>query len=330
MDIKVSVIVPVYNVGKYVANCLDSILSQTLHEFEIICVNDGSTDESLSVIEHYEKFDGRVKVINCEHRGLGAARNTGLAAAAGEYVYFVNADDYISSLALNSLYKNAVKNDADVVLYDFVWRNPAEPQEFTKTTIKEFKNYYKDAPFSAEKMGSLSFKLIPVNTWAKLYKTELIKDKIAFDEDTPYCELPFWTKVYASAQRITYVKEPLYFYNIRTGDTISAIHDERCFDIVKAYKRAEQTLKDHNLWKTYKDSLYALMMPEMLHKYNILPHNLKEEFFNLIKSMEKDINYKVYDCDTYNDMERACAKQFEQLQKSDHQTFWNALVGGKN
>lgn len=328
MDIKVSVIVPGYNVGRYIAKCLDSILSQTLHEFEIICVNDGSTDNSLWILEHYAQFDARVKVINSEHKGLAAARNKGLQAANGEYILFVNADDYISSLTLDYLYKNATKNDSEVVIFDFVWKNPSD-NSYVKTTIKEFKNYYKDSPFSAEKMGSLSYKLIPTNTWGKLYKTELIKGKIAFDEDIIYCDIPFWALVYTSAQRITYLPEPLYYYNVGRQDSISTIQNESVFDIIKAYKRVEQALKNADLWKKYKDSVYALMMPDFFHKYNMVNPNLKEEFYNSIKAMDKEINYKVYDCDTYNDVEKSCAKQFETLQKVDHQTFWSSLVGGK-
>ncbi len=328
MNVKVSVIVPVYNVGKYIARCLDSILAQTLHDFEIICVNDGSTDNSQQIIEHYAQFDARVKIINSEHKGLAAARNLGISATSGEYLLFVNSDDYISSLTIDKLYKNATKNNSDVVIFDFVWKNTTD-ESYVKTTIKEFKNYYQDTPFSADKMGSLSYKLIPTSAWTKFYKTDLIKDKIKFEEDIIYCDIPFWTIVYTSAQRITYITDPLYYYNVGRLDALSAVKDDGVFDIIKAYKKTEQVLKDAKLWKKYKDSVYALMMPEFFNKYNMVTPNLKEEFYNSVKAMKKEINYKVYDCDSYNDIERICAKQFQTLEKVDHQTFWNSLIGGK-
>mgnify|MGYP001516330436 CR=1 FL=1 len=97
-EIKVSVIVPVYNVKKYLAKCLDSIIAQTLKDIEIICVNDGSTDGSDKVLEEYKKKDARIQVVNRKNGGLSAARNTGMPYAKGKYIGFVDSDDYICLL----------------------------------------------------------------------------------------------------------------------------------------------------------------------------------------------------------------------------------------
>ena len=92
---KVSVIIPVYNAEKYLAECLDSIVCQTLSDIEIICVNDGSSDNSLSLLEAYSRKDNRFKIINQENSGPGVARNTGINVASGEYIFFVDSDDTI-------------------------------------------------------------------------------------------------------------------------------------------------------------------------------------------------------------------------------------------
>ena len=98
--VKVSVIIPVYNVEKYLGECLESIIDQSLEDIEIVCVNDGSTDNSLSILESYAELDNRIKIISQENHGLAAARNTGLKNINGDYVYFIDSDDFLELSAL--------------------------------------------------------------------------------------------------------------------------------------------------------------------------------------------------------------------------------------
>ena len=114
--VKVSVIIPVYNVEDYLTECLDSIINQTFSDIEIICVNDGSTDNSLSILESYKKSDNRIKVFSQENAGQGAARNKGVENSCGVYVCFVDADDYIPHDAIEKYCKNIEKNNSDVVI----------------------------------------------------------------------------------------------------------------------------------------------------------------------------------------------------------------------
>ena len=118
---KVSVIVPVYNVEKYLKQCLDSILAQTLNDIEIICVDDGSTDSSGSILDQYEARENQVKVIHKENAGYGAAMNAGLDAASGEYIGIVESDDCIREDMYQTLYDAAIKDDLDVVKSDVVY-----------------------------------------------------------------------------------------------------------------------------------------------------------------------------------------------------------------
>ena len=118
MVVKVSVIIPVYNVEKYLAECLDSVINQTLKDIEIICVDDCSTDGSPTILEEYKNREPRITVITHErNRGLGAARNTGMEAASGQYVWFVDSDDWIAPQACQLLYDTAKTNDVDVLLF---------------------------------------------------------------------------------------------------------------------------------------------------------------------------------------------------------------------
>ena len=112
---KISVLVPIYNVEKYLPECLDSLISQTLKDIEIICINDGSTDSSLQIIKRYAKKDSRIIVINKKNSGYGDSMNQGLAKATGEYIAIVESDDYIDEDAWENLYKLAKKHNADIV-----------------------------------------------------------------------------------------------------------------------------------------------------------------------------------------------------------------------
>ena len=118
-EIKVSVIIPVYNTENYLRECLDSVLAQTLREIEVICVDDGSTDNSLNILKEYQNKDTRIVVLTQENRSAGAARNYGLSIAKGKYLSFLDSDDFFDKELLRKAYKNAEKNNADIVVYKF-------------------------------------------------------------------------------------------------------------------------------------------------------------------------------------------------------------------
>ncbi|MHA6485271.1 glycosyltransferase family 2 protein [Paenibacillus sp. strain BS8-2] len=120
MDLKVSVIVPVYNTEKYLSECIESLLAQTLDSCEFLFINDGSRDGSLAILERYRMKDSRIRVINQENQGVSAARNAGIAAARGEYIGFVDSDDWVEADMFEVMYQAAKASDCDIVLIDYV------------------------------------------------------------------------------------------------------------------------------------------------------------------------------------------------------------------
>ena len=114
----ISVVIPVYNTGKYLRQCLDSIVNQTMRDMEIICVNDGSTDDSPAILREYADRDSRFRVISQENRGISATRNAGMDAARGNYLYFIDSDDFLDINALERLYRQAVRDDLDMLFFD--------------------------------------------------------------------------------------------------------------------------------------------------------------------------------------------------------------------
>ena len=146
---KISVIIPVYNVENYLSECLDSIINQSLNDIEIICINDGSTDNSLKILQDYEKRDNRIRVINQKNSGLGATRNVGLSLSEGKYVYFMDSDDYLELSTLEELYHLAETNSLDIVLFKLI--------NFYDETGEKFPTPYYDMTFLRDRVQSNVF-----------------------------------------------------------------------------------------------------------------------------------------------------------------------------
>lgn len=182
---KISIIVPVYNTEKYLERCINSIINQTLENIEIILINDGSTDNSLDICKRYENEDNRIKLFSINNSGAGAARNIGLDYAKGEYIGFVDSDDWVEYYMFETLYNIAIETDVDIVSSNF-YRNYTDKQ--IKNDIKfesglfnkqDIKNKILPELICSEKLTSD----IPSNMWTKIYKKVLIKhNNISFEE----------------------------------------------------------------------------------------------------------------------------------------------------
>lgn len=223
MKNKVSIIIPCYNIEKYVEKCLNSIIKQTERNIEIICVNDGSEDNTLKLLQKYQQIDNRIKIVEKNNGGVASARNVGIRESNGEYIMFVDGDDYIDRNMVKQLYVEAKRNEIDIIKcnrYDvypkarkIIRRKPL--WEENKIIEKEFfkKEIYMDF-FKRSKLGSV---------WMTLIKSEIIKknniyfnEKMHVDED-----VVFSFQVFLKAKRFMYIKEPYYYY-VRHGEGLSA------------------------------------------------------------------------------------------------------------
>ena len=217
---KFSIIVPVYNVERYLSRCLQSLIDQTLHDIEIICVNDGSTDGSLSVLEKYKEIDDRITIINKENGGLPSARNAGIDVAEGEYYLFVDSDDYISENACDRLYLEARQTGADIIIFGtriFPEINKEELAWYYDTLTSRQINYRK-------KSIEALFKEKPSKpfVWNGCYKGELFTKKgLRFDEEMRYGEdMVFLFEVFPLAKEISYIPDMLYNYRCERKDSL--------------------------------------------------------------------------------------------------------------
>ena len=228
----ISVVVPVYNVRPYLEQCVDSILTQSYADLDVILVDDGSTDGSSDVCDRCAEGDSRVKVIHKSNGGLSDARNVGVKAAVGEWIYFADSDDWLDSDAVRLLYEFAVAHDCDVVqggLYyvypDYLLCRNVSRKERTRSVLGRH-----------EAMRELIINDRVKNfAWGKLYKAELIKD-LDFPEGK-FFEDCFWQhRVVDRVRRYGIIDSPLYFYRQRHDSISGGMSDDNRTDLLDGYR----------------------------------------------------------------------------------------------
>ena len=207
---KISVIIPVYNVEKYLRRALNSLQAQTFTDWEAICVNDGSTDNSLSILQNYAEQDSRFKIINQANLSLSTSRNNGLKEAKGEYIYFFDSDDFLHPQCFEIIYDCAVKNQAELVTFNF-FKNKSgdmEPQLYDKAQIKA--KITNEPLFYQTKRGKFR---ISFNVWTKLYKRELLEN-LEFIPKISFQDYPHTFAVLLRHPKTVILDAHLYFYTI--------------------------------------------------------------------------------------------------------------------
>lgn len=223
---KVSIIIPVYNTGKYLRECLDSVINQTLKELEIICINDGSTDNSASILEEYRKKDNRFIIINKENGGQSSARNIGIKRAKGDYLYFLDSDDLINYKALQILYDKAYKNDLDVIYFDgfsFFENKFLERKHHNYLTYYAREKEYSDI-ISGEELfvKMVQDKVYRVSPCLQLIKRSYLVDiNLLFYEGIIYEDNLFTFLCMIQAKKVCHLKERFFYRRVREESTMT-------------------------------------------------------------------------------------------------------------
>ncbi len=242
---KVSVVLPCYNVETYLRECLDSALSQTLPDIEVICVNDGSTDGTLAILQEYANKDARVKVIDKANSGYGDSMNRGMDAAAGEYIAILETDDYIKENMYEVLYGLAKKHNLDVIKSDYeVFLGEGQDRTFTyMKSCRKPEQYYK--VINPEE--SIEIFNARMNTWTGLYRRDFLNQYNIRHNTTPgasYQDNGFWFQTFIWAKRIMFVDRA--FYELRRDNPNSSVHNKgKVFCIFEEYAFIEQILRAH-------------------------------------------------------------------------------------
>ncbi len=266
---KVSVIVPIYNVEKYLEKCINSLLSQTLEDIQIILVNDGSKDNSGNIAKEYEKNNkDRVIYVEKENGGLSDARNYGLKYATGDFIAFLDSDDYIEKNAYEEMYNKAIEENADYVECDFIWEFPNK--------IRVDKQY----PYKNKK-EMLSF--VRVVAWNKLIKRQLITDNnLEFPKGLRYEDIEFTYKLIPFINKFAYVDKPFIHYVQRKG-SIANVQNERTAEIFTVLDNVIEFYKKNNIYEKYRDEL----------EYNYARYLLCSSLKRMCKIKDKTIREKL-------------------------------------
>lgn len=251
---KVSVIVPVYNTEKYLKRCLDSLVNQTLEDIEIIVIDDKSPDNSNMILKEYEdKYKDKIMVIhNKTNKGIGYNRNLGITKASGEYIGFVDSDDWLDETMYEKMYKKAIKDKLDLVICNF--HKMLEKED----GLEEINPDYIIDNFSNTSLKKSPNLLLDVNLapWNKIYKRELLED-VRFPENLKYEDAIVVVKALSRAKKIGMVDEKLNFYLVRSKSE-TTVMDKKVFDILEITKQIIKELKSKEYYEEIKEYVEAL------------------------------------------------------------------------
>lgn len=282
--IKVSIIVPVYNVEKYLTRCLESLVNQTEKDIEIIIVNDGSPDNSQEIIDQYTKKYSFIKSYIKENGGLSDARNYGLERAKGQYIMFIDSDDYIEKQMVEKMLQCAQKNKSDIVVCNIM-------DEYEKTgTAKEYFNYIPKETTNIFENKQILFNRFAA--WNKLYNKNLFKSKdMRFEKGKIYEDLRLILKLYIKSEKISYVKDSLYHYIIRPGSIMTSSAMEKNLDIILAFEDIIDYYKTNNIYDSFKDEIEFLAIEHIYISANVRVINAKANSKDKKKIINKFIQY---------------------------------------
>ena len=297
---KVSVIIPVYNVEEYLRECLDSVVNQTLKDIEIICINDGSTDSSLEILKEYAQKDNRFVILEQENQGAGAARNKGLEVAQGEYLYFLDSDDYIIKECLEELYIKITETNSSICICKQFLKNNENEISIDDESLKI--DWLKNKlTFTALNFKKNIFQIASIGIYTKLYEKDFIKkSNIKFQNIKTVNDVYFNYVAILSSKKITYINKPLIIYRLRTSNNLTSKRGKSFKNVILAYEEIYKFMLVKNIFKDFKTSFYkrfsqACWAEVCLSNGKIdfsLLNNQKSEFWKFYKKYSKPYKLK--------------------------------------
>ena len=313
-NIKISVIIPIYNVEKYLNECLDSVINQTFRDIEIICVNDGSPDNCLSIIKNYAKDDQRIVIIDKENGGYASAINAGLKIARGEFIQIVESDDICALDMLEELYNKIKDSDADLVTADFY---------FKKGDSNKICKYLRDED---SKIDQFSIKTLPyiiakeAYPWKSLYrKSFLDKHSICMIQDGKgaYEDQPWNATILTSANKILYVNKPLYYYRLDATGSSTNNGGKKMINYIYRKAQTKEILEKNNLYRDdIKEHYIHSAVGGCLFFFKRISFEFKEEYYNEMKGFLnslicEDLEYKYFSAKNKKRLENILKKTYK-------------------
>ena len=285
---KVSIILPIYNVSQYLRECLDSVTGQTLREIEILCVNDGSTDDSLDIIQEYAARDPRIVVVTGPNGGYGKAMNKGLDRATGEYIGIVEPDDYVVPEMFEELYATAKENDLDLVKADF-WRFTRDEggEHLQYELLDKTEKRYGQLLCPAQDPSCIRFTL---NTWTGIYRRAFLEEHAIRHNETPgasFQDNGFFFQTFVYAQRAMIVNKA-YYRNRRDNPNSSVKSKAKVYCMNIEYDHIRDLLmRDRELWERFQYMYWWKKYHNYWFTYNRIDDAYKEEYLDRMRQEYK-------------------------------------------
>ena len=290
---KVSVIIPVYNVEEYLRQCLDSVINQTLKEIEIICVDDGSTDSSLEILKEYAAKDHRITVITQQNLHAGVARNAGLAVAKGEYLSFLDSDDFFELNMLEETYNKAIKDNSDIVIFNFYnYDNISKTEKTSYAYDKKFLN-----TFSPKKFKDYIYFISTPAPWNKIFKSSLIENESLKFENLQSCnDITFVNSALSFATNISVVNKYFVHYRNNLTSNISANRVSMPINILLAFSKLKYNLLKKNVYNLFEQNFKTQLIIRAISEVKYSDSIVKDKFLEYCKNNFSHEVYKaIYD-----------------------------------
>lgn len=296
--ITISIIVPVYNVEIYLEKCIESILSQTFKDFELILVDDGSNDNSAKICDEYSKKDRRIKVVHKKNGGLSSARNIGLDLAKGEYIGFVDSDDFISPNMFSELYNTIRKSNSDLAICNFL-RIKGDELDFNTYKELDIIEEFEGLEILNQLYESRGVQFVVA--WNKLYKKELFNElryevgKLCEDEYIIH-------RILYRCKKVVYSNKIMYYYTQRENSITSTISSKRIIDASEALEDRINFFKEMRCFSLYKKAVNAYIhflipvrkkAPDLQTK-SVLSTSIRKCIFIILKNNKFSLKEKLY------------------------------------
>ncbi len=285
-NIKVSVIIPIYNAYDYLRPAMDSVVDQTLKEIEIICIDDGSTDHSLDIVKAYQAADPRVKIVTENNAGVSIARNKGIIRARGEYMIFLDADDFFELTLLERLYNTAKTYDLDISVSKFDFYNN-KASSFTPCIEEEHGNIFTPgAVVSKNEYPSYILQSTTGYVWNKMFRTSFIKEKeLTFAPELYVFEdVHFVSTALSLAERVGRIDDVLVHHRIYSDQSRSKLFKKYYAQVPIVYLKVKDFLSQHGMYVPLSDSFLNFSASRCYKIYNLLWSDAKSDFWDMLHS----------------------------------------------
>lgn len=295
---KISVIVPVYNVEEYLRQCLDSIIRQTKKDIEIICVNDGSTDNSPKILKEYEQKDERIKIVTKKNGGLSSARNAGMAVARGEFITFIDSDDWVDERFCEKLYESITKYDADIsicAVHQFDNKLGQTDDTNPYYTLEFFDSSFDNRAFSHYETKNFLCDVC-VMAWNKMYRKSFVDSLGAkFPEGLIFEDGPFFFSIFFKTQRVTLVRDFLYYYRVNRKNSIIAKGDDKYFHLFKIIDLIYHSMKQLDYFDEIKYEFFRKKTEDIIYRLKTIKPSLRVKFCKAIQDFDTFYNNPDFD-----------------------------------